>query len=272
VIKELQESAPITVNFKLNGAPLTAEDFARVSLQVDCGGIEHTVTPDEQSKSYSIKLLPTEGIAEGNYTIKVTTNYIDQVGRETQINESVTITLSKITLLALWLTRIGLLALLIFAIVRIMHIRRPPSSVRPDMEGCSLGVGGKDVKEDANFFAKSTGKQIVVYVHYNGDELGRVSINKLSPGKESYLYKPSHRRSFWAKYPESVSITGEVTSADIAGAEYVMDKEGRVKPAEEQPTPFSITNGASVSMSGKTMVAGKMKNFNAEIPLNFKKR
>ncbi|MBR4864570.1 MAG: hypothetical protein IKU07_08335 [Oscillospiraceae bacterium] len=272
VIKELEESAPITVNFKLNGAPLSAEDFSRVVLQVDCSGIKHTVTPDEQSRSYTIKLLATEGIAEGNYPIKVTAQYTDQVGRETQLTESVTITLSNMALLTLWLLRLGVLAFLIFMILRIMHIRRPPSTMRADTDTCSLRVGGKDVTDDANFYARTTGKQIVVFVEYNAEELGRVSLTKLSPGKESYLYKPSHRRSFLVKFPESVNASGELNSVDVAGIEYAFDNNGTFKPVEEQQAPYMITNGASITINGKIMIAGKMKNFSAEIPLNFKKR
>lgn len=272
VIGELEESEAYEVKLKLNGKPLTAEEFASVKLDVDCGGVKHTVTPNPEDSSYSIKLLSTEGVAEGKYPIKISAKYTDSIGRETQVDDGVEVTLSKLPLWVKWLIGIGLLILLILLIWMIMRIRRFPKRVRPLMEGCSLRVGGRDVTEDANFFAKSTGKQVVAYVQYNGDELGRVSLNKLSPGKESYLYKPSHKRSFWVKFPENVSVTGEVTAVDVAGIEYVMDKEGRVRPAEEQQAPFVITNGASVTMSGKTMVAGKTKNFNAEIPLNFKKR
>lgn len=272
VIKELEDSKAIIANLTIEGKPLTAEEFSNVKLQADCGGIEYTITPNAQDSSYAIKLLPTDGIGEGDYPIKVTAQFTDQFGRVTETKAETAVTLSAMPLWLKWVIGLLILLLLILLIWMIMHIRRFPKSVRPVTEGCSLRVGGRDVTEDANFFAKSTGKQIVSYVQYNGDELGRVTLNKLSPGKESYLYKSSQKRSFWAKYPESVSVTGEVTAVDVAGIEYVLDKEGRVKPAEEQQAPFAITNGASVTMSGKTMVAGKTKNFNAEIPLNFKKR
>ena len=272
VIKELEESKAITAKLTIDGRPLTPEEFASVSLQVDCGGVEHTVTPCEQDSSYLIKLLPTDGIDEGRYPIKVTANFTDQFGRTTQTDGSTAVTLSKLPLWVKCLIWIGLIIALILLILAIMHIRKFPSRLRPDTDGCSLRVGGRDVTEDANFFAKLSGKQIVVYVEYNADELGRVSLNKLSPGKDSYLYKPSHKRSFGVKFPESVSVSGEVNTVDIAGIEYNVSKDGVVAPAEEQQAPYTITNGSSVTMNGKTLIAGKPKNFSAEIPLNFKKR
>ena len=74
------------------------------------------------------------------------------------------------------------------------------------------------------------------------------------------------------KFPESISVSGEINSVDIAGIEYILDKDGRIVPAEEQQAQYTITNGGSVTMSGKTIVGGNPKNFNAEIPLNFKKK
>ena len=111
-----------------------------------------------------------------------------------------------------------------------------------------------------------------MFVEYNADEIGRIVLNKLAPGKESYLYKTSPKRSFLVKFPESVSVSGEVTAVDIAGVEYTVDKDGRIMPVEEQQSPYTIANGSSITMNGKTLVSGKTKNFNAEIPLNFKKR
>ena len=82
-----------------------------------------------------------------------------------------------------WLIGISLLILLILLIWFITHIRVLPGNIRPDTEGCSLRVGGRDVTDDANFFARLSGKQIVVHVEYNADELGRVALNKVAPGK-----------------------------------------------------------------------------------------
>ncbi len=271
VISEMSESQPMTVTLTIEGKPLTPEQFASTVLQVDCGGIKHTVTPREQDSSYVIQLLPTDGIDEGNYPITVKAVYTDKIGRAYEAENGARITLSTMPLWLKWVIGISLLLLFIILLYLILHIRVPPKHVRKETDSCSLSVGGRDVTNDANFEARSSGKQIVAYVEYGGEELGRVILNKLAPGKESYLYKTSPKRNFWAKFPESATVTGEVTAFDVAGVDYIVDKEGNVVPADEQQAAYMITNGASITINGRTMIAGRTKNFSADIPLNFKK-
>ncbi len=147
VIGELEESKAFVVNLKLNGTPLTANDFANTNLQVDCSGVAYTVTANEQDSSYSIKLLPTDGIAQGDYQIKVTALYIDHIGRETAVNDEVTVTLSNIPLWVRWVAGILLLLIMFFIIwiyvlqYRAVYGRCKGNSVhycrlRPDEEKC----------------------------------------------------------------------------------------------------------------------------------------
>lgn len=272
VIGELEDSQPIAAKLTMNGLPLTEQEFAATELTVDCGGLEYKVTEDAQNTQYLIHLLPADSIEDGVYTIRANATYTDLIERENTAEGAAKVTLSSIPLLVKWVVGILGLAGLIAALVVLLHTKVLPSCVRPDTDGCSLSVGGRDVTDDANFYARLTGKQIVAYVEYNGDELGRVVANKLASGKESYLCKPSHKRSIMVRYPESLSVSGEMTGMDFAGVEYAVNGDGVVMPADEQQAAYTITNGSSLTMSGKTLVAGKTKNFNAEIPLNFKKR
>ncbi len=271
VIGDLEESQEIIVYLTLNGAPLSAEDFAAVQLQTDCGGIEHSVTANDQNSSYRIKLHATDGLEEGDYTIKASAVYTDHIGRETQAEGSGLITLSMLPMWVRWLIGILLLLLLILLIVSIMHIKVLPKRVRPDTDGCSLHVGGRDETESANFYAKLSGKQVTAYVEYNAEEIGRVIINGTVPGKDSYLSKPSHKRSIHVKAPETVSVAGDISAIDIAGVGYVVNRDDKLVTEDDQQGAYTITNGGIVTLSGKTLVAGKEKKFNAEIPLNFKK-
>lgn len=272
VIKELENSEPMAAQLTMNGLPLTAEEFMATQVEIDCGGLNYVAVPSPENSAYVIQLQATEGIKEGAYTIKVTAVHTDLIGRQNADEDSFKITLSAMPLWVKWLIGIGLLLALIILTFIIMRIRKTPRSVRPDTESCSLGIGGRDVTADANFTAKLSGKQIVAYVEYGGEELGRVLVGKLLPGKESYLSKPSHKRSFWVKYPENVSVSGDVKAVDVAGIEYKVDNDGNIAPAEEQQAAYTITNGASITMSGRTIINGHPKNFSAEIPMNFKKR
>lgn len=271
LIKELDQSTPLVAELTIDGKKLTAEEFEAVKLQVDAGGIKHKLIPNAKDSSYQIQLQNTDGIGEKDYNIRVTADYLDIAGRADHAEDSQKVTLSNTPLWVKWLIGGLLFLLLLLLIILILRIRKMPSRVRPDMDGCSLHVGGKDVTPDANFYAKSSGKQIVAYVEYNAEEIGRVIINRLAPGKESYLYKPSHKRNFLVKFPESVTASGDITAVDVGTTAYVVNKEEKLVPDDEQQAPYTISNGASITMSGKTMIAGKDKKFYAEIPLNFRK-
>lgn len=271
VMKDLEDSEPIRVDLRLNGERMTEEDFANLQLQVDCGGIANTVTPNAKDSSYTIKLLPTEGIEAGDYPIKITALYTDHIGREIQVDDEVEVTLSKVPMWVRWVIGLIVLIALILLIIAILRKKVFPKRVKPDMEGCMLTVGAKDETENANFYAKQSGKQLTAYVEYNAEEIGRVSLNNLLPGKESYLSKPSHKRSILVKFPENINMAGNVTAVDVAGVGYVVNKDEKLVPEDEQQNAYTISNGGVVTINGKTLVGGKEKRFNAEIPLNFRK-
>ncbi len=271
VISEMGSSQPIVVSFKIDGKAPTAEEFKSIKLQADCSGMKYTMTASEIDRTYLIQLHDTAGIAEGDYPVKVSALYTDRIGRETEARDELSITLSNIPLWLKWVIGIGLLILAIILIVLIMRTRVMPKTVRHDSEGCRLSVGGRDVTEDANFTAKLSGKQVIVWAEYNADDVGRVILRQLTPGKESFLSKPSHRRSILVKFPDAIGYDGELTAVDVAGVTYRV-KDGEIQPEDEGQSAYTITDGASVTMIGKIMINGKYKNFNAEIPLNFKKR
>ena len=273
VISELDQSRPIIAELKLDGKAMTAEELAAVKLQVNTGGIAYTTTTSGQDSAYQIQLLSTPGIAEGEYKIDVTAVYTDPIGRTVDAKDSVKVELSNTPLLIKWLIRLGALLLAIILLILILRIRKMPKRVRPDMDGCSLhipGVGAAAIAAGATYYAKLSGKQVAVRVEYGGDPIGEIRINKLSPGKESYLYKPSHKRSFLVKFPENIGYAGELTSVEVAGVEYVVHA-GVLVPVNDPQLPYTISNGATITINGKVTIGITTKNFSAEIPLNFRK-
>ena len=272
VIKDLIDSRPIVVNMKLNGAPVPAEDFDRITMQVNCGGIEHTVTPNVQDSSYSIKLLPTNGIGEGDYQVRITATFTDQLGRATQAEEAVTITLSTLPMWVKWV--IGLLLLLILAIIIwfVMHIKVLPKYMHTTRKLSSMNFDGDDVTQSANFMAEIKKKGAKVQGQYGGKKFG-VSMDVV-PGKESYLYKSQKRRSAQVKVA-SVKKFGpaKIQEAMIGSAKYVADENtGKLVPALPNQKPFMLTNGMMVKYSGTIQDTGIDKDFEVTSKLNFKKK
>lgn len=272
VIKELENSREIAVNLKLNGARLSAEEFANVTLQVDCGGIKHTVTENAQDSAYLIKLLPTDGIAEGNYEIKVTALYTDQIGRESSANDAATITLSSIPLWLRWV--IGLLLLLILFIIIwvVLHIRVLPTKAHTNRKLCNLNFDGEDVTKSTSFLAEIKKDGARMQTQYGGRKFGLIM--DVTPGQESYLYKPHKGRSAVVK-PASVRKFGpaKIQEALIGTAKYAIDDEtGKLVPALPNQKPFILKNGATVRYSGTISDAGIDKEFEVLSKISFNKK
>jgi len=272
VIGELEESKAFVVNLKLNGAPLTAEDFANVNLQVDCGGVEHTVTANEQNSAYLIKLLPTEGIKEGDYQIKVTALYTDHIGRETSVNDAVTVTLSNIPLWVRWVVSILLLLILFLIIWAILHIKVLPTKAHTTRKLSNLNFDGEDVTKSTSFLTEIKKDGARMQTQYGGRKFGLIM--DVTPGQESYLYKPHKGRSAEVK-PVSVRKFGpaKVQEALIGTAKYTIDDEtGKLVPALPNQKPFLLKNGATVRYSGTISDAGIDKDFEVLSKISFNKK
>lgn len=270
VIKDLEKSQAIVVNITLNGTPLTAKDFAAVRLQVDCGKIEHTVTANEQDSSFSIKLLPTEGIAEGKYPINVTALYTDHVGREMQADDAVSVTLSNTPLWVRWAIRVLLLVLVLLVIWFITHIKVLPTHANTSKKLSSMIFDGETVP--ANFAAEIKKNGTRAQAQFAGRKIG-LSMD-VAPGSESYLYKSQKRRSALVK-PESVRTFGpaKIQDAMIGSAKYVFDEDkGKLVPALANQKPFLLTNGTTIRYSGTMQDGGIDKDFEVTSKLNFKKK
>ncbi len=272
VIGELEESKAFVVNLKLNGAPLTAEDFANVNLQVDCGGVEHSVTANEQDSSYSIKLLSTEGIAEGNYQIKVTALYTDHIGRETAVNDVVTVTLSNIPLWVRWTVGILLLLILFLIIWAILHIKVLPTKAHTTKKLSNVNFDGEDVTKSTSFLTEIKKDGARMQTQYGGRKFGLIM--DVAPGQESYLYKSHKGRSAEVK-PASVRKFGpaKIQEALIGTAKYTIDDEtGKLIPALPNQKPFLLKNGATVRYSGTISDAGIDKDFEVLSKISFNKK
>lgn len=271
VISELENSEAIEVKLSLNGRPLTAEEFAAVNLQVDCSGIEYSLTPSEQDSSYSIKLNGTDGISEGKYSIKVNAAYTDKIGRTTQVDESTEVTLSSIPIWVKWAIGLFFLLILVIIIWLILHIKVLPKHMHTTRRLSSMSFDGDDVTQSTNFLAEIKKKSAKVQGQYAGRKFG-VSMD-VSPGKESYLYKPHKRRSAVVKVA-SVRKFGpaKIQEVMIGNAKYVSDENNRLVPALPNQKPFELTNNMRVKCSGTIQDAGIDKDFEVTSKLNFKKK
>lgn len=272
VISELGSSQAIVVSLTLDGAALTHEDFAAVELQVDCGGIEHTVTAREQDSSYLIQLLPTDGIAEGDYPIHVTAVHTDHIDRTTQADDSLTITLSNVPLWVKWLAASLLLLLLLLIILLILHIKVLPKKAHITKKDSTMIFDGEDETKSTTFHAKIEKGQMVLHGKYAGTKSGLAM--DVKPGKESYLRKSQTRRSAQVK-SASVRKFGNATiqEASVGSIKYVLNEDtNKLERMPKNEKPFELKHGTTISYSGTMLNAGVPKPFTVTTKLNFKKK
>ena len=272
VIKEIEQTPAFVVDLKMDGKPLTAEEFDAVTLTVDCGGIAHTITPKKEDSQYLIQLESTEGLSEGGYEIRVEANYLDEAERTAQATDVSKVTLSQ---MPLWVKCVfGLLFLLILAILLwiILHIKVLPKYMHTSKKISTMNFDGDDVTKSTNFMAEIKKKSAKAQAQYGGKKFG-VSMDVV-PGKESYLYKSQKRRSAEVKVPTVRKFgSAKIQEAMIGSVKYVADENtGKLIPALPNQKPFTLTNGMTIKYSGTIQDAGIDKDFEVTSKLNFKKK
>ena len=267
VIGELENSQAVEVKLTLNGAPLTPEEFAAVELQVDCSGIEHTITYQEQDSTCLIQLLPTDGIKEDDYPIEVTAQYTDPIGRTAQAENATRVTLSNTPLWLKWAIGLLLLILLLILIWIVMHIKVLPSHAHITKKESKVLVDGEDVAKFCNF----SGTVSEVVVKYGGNKFGLSFPGK--PGKESYLCKKQTKRYAEVKAPDSIKKIGNanIESATIGSVRYSLNDKGILERKPASKAPLNIKHGMPIIYSGTINSAGVKKSFNVNTKFNFKK-
>lgn len=276
VIDELDDSKPLVVKLKVNGQPLTPEEFARVKLEVKCDKIEYTLTPNESDSSYSIKLGATKGIDEGKYPIEVNAIYTDAVGRPGEASSAVTVTLSNTPLWVKWAIAIGLLIILFIIIWMILHIRVLPKKIKPT--GSRMIFNGDDVTNDTSFrinASKGTRQGTMTVIGDYGGVRAQITM-AIKPGKESYLYKSQKKRSieFDRNTVRRVGAA-ETAKAQVGPCSYNYDDVSNNLVQNPVTTRnFDFKNGNTIKYSGMMPdpLTGVYKDFETTIKLNFNKR
>ena len=272
VISKLEESRPAVVSLKLGNTPLTPEQFAAVDFDVKCVGVDYTVTPMPEESAYLIKLNPTEGVAQGDYTIDISAKYTDDIGRTTEKADSVDITLSNMPLWLKWLIVLLVLILLITIILLILHIKVLPTHAHVKKRNSTINFDGEDVIKASSIDAHIRKGDMRLQIRYAGATAG-VSMD-VKPGKESYLRKPQVKRSAEVRSNSVKKVgTAIVQDVTIGSVRYALNEEtNRLERVPKSDKPFELKNGMRITLSGTMISAGIPKSFTATTKLDFKKK
>lgn len=271
VISDLADSEALVFKVTMDGKNLTAEDFKAVSLQVDCGGINYTVTPNEKDSSFLIQLMPTDGIDEGDYPIKVTAKYLDHIGRETIIEDNTEVELSNTPLWIKWLIILLILLALLFIIWRILRLKVLPKRIQVRKRDSRFIFDGENETNATHFCSELNGKQLRVYNKYDGSKLG-ISMD-VKPGKESYLSKSQTKR--YAEVLNGVRKYGgeTITEVSVGTVRFVLNEEtGKLERTPQGKSAINLKHGMPIRYSGRMASGGTTKTFSVNTKLNFKKK
>ena len=271
VIPDLKKDPVVTLVAKplVKATPLTAEQMACTTLQVECGSMEQEIIPREND--FLIRLTPPRDIAEGDYSIKATATYADAASEPATAERTVSLTFSNTSLLVKWAIRIILLLLLAYIIYRILHIRVLPKYAHTTKRDSTLSFDGDDVSQHTGFSADIKKKSAVVKSKYGGRTIG-VSMS-VTPGDESYLYKKQKDKSALVS-PASVKKIGPAKNLEvqIGNVRFVTDEAtGKLVPAVSGQKPFLLRDGTSVKCSCTVNDGGIDKDFDSSSKLFFKK-
>lgn len=272
VISELDQSEAIVARLTNNGAPLTPAEFAAVDFSVDCGGIDCTVTADEQNSAYRIQLHATSGISQGDYPIRATAVATDAIGRTIQMEDSLTVTLSNLPLWTKWVISLGILLLLFLIIWAILHIKVLPRAINTNKKDCTMNFDGENVTSTTAFTSKLEKGQYTLCSKFAGTKAGLVM--EMTPGKESYLMKGQTKR-YGEVRSASVRKYGNATVSEavVGNMRYVLNEDTKkLERVPKNDKPFALRHGMTVRYSGTMLNAGVPKPFSVSARLNFKKK
>ena len=272
LITELGQAEQAMVALEIDGRKLTADEFDAVTLAVDCGEIGYELTPDKDNSRYCVQFKDTPGITEGKYPVKAEAQYQDVADRSAQDTATAQLTISKVPLWVRWTCGILLFLLVFLLIWSILHIKVLPTKAHTTRKLSNLNFDGEDVTKSTSFLTEIKKDGARMQTQYGGRRFGLIM--DVTPGQESYLYKPHKGRSAEVK-PVSVRKFGpaKIQEALIGTAKYTIDDEtGKLVPALPNQKPFLLKNGATVRYSGTISDAGIDKDFEVLSKISFNKK
>lgn len=272
LLKDIGESKEIIASLSIKDEPLTPEEFAAVTLEADCSGIEYTLTPDEKNSAYKIQLKDTAGLDEDKYLIKVDAQYEDIAERAAKSDDVEKVKLGNIPLWMKWAFRIGLLLLLLILVYIISHLKRIPKNTHVAKRDCYFSFDDEDVTQTTTFQAQMDKGSMNLTSKYAGQKLGIMMLSK--PGKESYL-KTAQKSRYAEVNPASVKKigSGTIEEVTIGSVRYELNEEtNKLERTPPSDKPFELRHGMRISYSGTMNSAGGQVPVSCVTKLNFNKK
>lgn len=240
VVRDHENWKPIKVNMALNGAPLTAEQMARVTPDVVLDGSKAPayrveIKPDESSFYIYIGSDESGSFVEpetGSYKLKASAAYIDEYGNNVSDSSDVRFDIQIYSKVWKWLFWIFLIVLLIALIAMILNKATLPNSIYMEIPKAKTSPL---VKRNGNMLSLSTDT-------YPGEL--RCEAKACTPLKNSRKKNAKFR-------VKDIKPLGSVEWYEINGMRYKKSGgskfvDGDGKTILDKKSPITISNGSEI--------------------------
>lgn len=261
VIAELEDSESLRADITKDGEKLPDSllDSSRFRLDVDCGGLEYEASLIPGESAFAVKLLPTEGVEAGKYTVTATATLADEIGRESVASGKTTVELSTIPeWLRALLIAIPILLLLLLLAYLLFVFPVMPKTVGYSKNNTDFTIGGDEIGGSAKISnGKKYGRSLSIEPpktsNYTYSFSTRLQMKPMDP-----ITKPSSKRR--VKIEESSilnAVPADVSELVIGSAKFVRDEETRrvtrkgSKPGAKKSGEYiEVRNGSVIKMTG----------------------
>lgn len=258
VISDIADGDPIRAEITMNGAKLTPEEFAEVDFSAKCDGLDFDVKALPDESAYLLYIKDSGKLEARSYRIDCEVSKTDNIGRTMKNTATTSIRLSTVPLWLKWLIALLILIILAILIWRIMKMKVFPKRIY-------TSNGSLDAPRSINdaVFAASPRRKLKkngqLSLYASTDQIDGVKFGvkmTIDHGDRSFLYKKQRERSIKVLAKSVIPVDGsiEIKDVTIASNSYIKDAqtEGRIirSPDPDDETPFEITDGESVYVSG----------------------
>ena len=254
---EMEKGEPLRLTLARDGEPLTDEELAGVSVEVDADGLDYEVVPLPGESALAIRLKNRDGAPMGKRDVVCSVNARDRVGRDIHTTSKTSIEVQKYPLWMRWAVAGAILLLAILAAILIMNQKVLPKQVTRQGE-TDFNIGGKAIEDSAKIGYKRGSKSLDIsppsapaypYVSCGA----KLKLEAVSPRRI-----PSKKRQIMVT---EVQAGSDIDSVEVGAAVYERDKAtGRFVKEGSNPTMLShnsviTVNGTAQNSKGKKKTA-----------------
>ena len=242
---DLEKGEPLRLTLARDGEPLTDEELAAVSVDVEADGLDYEVEPLPGESAMAIRLKNRDGAPMGKRDVICNVNARDRVGREIHTTSKTSVEVQKYPLWMRWAVIGAILLLAILAALLIMNQKVLPKRVLRQGE-TDFTIGGKAIEDSAKIGYNRGSKMLDIsppsapaYPYVSC--AAKLKLQAVSPRRI-----PSKGRQMVVT---EVQAASDIDSVEVGAAVYERDRAtGRF--VKDGGNPTVLSNNSVITVNG----------------------